>query len=341
MTPRVVLDAMGGDLAPQEIVAGALMAAGGLDVDLTLVGRAAAITAELKGTTGLRSIHVVDAPDVIEMDEHATDSVRAKPDASINVGLRMVKSGAADAFVTAGNTGATMAAALLTLGRVRGIGRPALATVFPTQEDGQTIFLDVGANVTCRPEHYREFALMGHFYAQEVLGIARPKIKLAARVKIRKNGNVPAHEATGMILLGNGSVLVSGAVDHAWRQGVVLKLRSDGSLDRSFGDRGVSYLGAFQPAAIVRDQCGRVDAAGRYPSGGIGESGHAGLRILSRSGRNASGRVPRLPFGKSQVSNLTSITAAGGNGIVAAGWKDRVSTGKDVALVRLRAPGCR
>lgn len=172
-------------------------------------------------------------------------------------------------------------------------------------------------------------------------GIARPKIKLAARVKIRKNGNVPAHEASGMILLGNGSVLVSGAQDHAWRQGVILKLRSDGSLDRSFGDRGVSYLGGFQPSAIVRDQCGRVDVAGRYPSGVFGESGHAGLRSLSRSGKVLRGQLPRLPFGKDQTSDLTSITATGGKGIVAAGWKDRVSTGKDVALVRLRAPGCR
>ncbi|MBI2766847.1 MAG: phosphate acyltransferase PlsX [Chloroflexi bacterium] len=178
MTTRVVLDAMGGDRAPGEIVAGALMAVGGLGIELILVGQAEAIRRELEGTTDVPGLRIVDARDVIEMEEHPTEAVRAKPNASINVGLRMVKAGQADAFVTAGNTGATMAAALLTLGRVKGIGRPALATVFPAANDGLTIFLDVGANADCRPIHLTQFAYMGAAYMERMFAIARPRVAL-------------------------------------------------------------------------------------------------------------------------------------------------------------------
>ena len=102
MTTRIVVDAMGGDNAPQEIVAGALMALGGLGVEVILVGRLDAIRAELQGTAEIPGLRVVEASEVIEMDEHPTDAVRAKPNSSINIGLRMVKSGEADAFVTPG-----------------------------------------------------------------------------------------------------------------------------------------------------------------------------------------------------------------------------------------------
>ena len=109
MTARIVLDAMGGDQAPGEVVAGALMAAGGLGVELILVGRTEAIREELQGTGEIRGLRIVDARDVIDMDDHATDAFKAKPASSIHIGLDLVKSGEADAFVTAGNTGATMA----------------------------------------------------------------------------------------------------------------------------------------------------------------------------------------------------------------------------------------
>ena len=120
MTARIVVDAMGGDNAPGEIVAGALMAAGGLGVDLILVGRKAAIEAELEGAQA-KNLKIIDAADVIEMDEHPAEAVKNKPESSINVGMRMVKSGQADAFVTAGNTGASMAAAMLA--RRKGCGQ--------------------------------------------------------------------------------------------------------------------------------------------------------------------------------------------------------------------------
>src|SRR5262245_33134863 len=126
MTARIVVDAMGGDFAPREAVAGAVLAARHLTrCEVTLVGREDAIRAELEKHEGAPELCIVPANDVIDMHEHATDAVRSLPDASINVGLRLIKDGAADGFVTAGNTGATMAAALLTLGRIKGISRPA------------------------------------------------------------------------------------------------------------------------------------------------------------------------------------------------------------------------
>jgi len=188
MSARIVVDAMGGDNAPDAVVEGALMAAGGLDVEVILVGRRAAIESELQGAKS-GHLSIIDAPDVIGMDEHATDAVRAKPDSSINVGLRMVKEGKADAFVTAGNTGAAMAAALLTLGRIKGIGRPALATVFPTGEGRLTILLDVGANADCRPIHLFQFAHMGAAYMERMFKIPNPKVGLLSIGEEDSKGN--------------------------------------------------------------------------------------------------------------------------------------------------------
>lgn len=177
MTARIVVDAMGGDNGPQEVVAGALMAAGGLGVELTLVGRGDAIRRELEGTTNIERLRVVEASEMVGMDEHPTDAIRNKPDSSMRVGLEIVKRGEADAFVTAGNTGAAMAGALLTLGRIKGIGRPALGTVFPTA-DGATIMLDVGANADCRAIHLIQFAHMGAAYMERMFNISRPRVAL-------------------------------------------------------------------------------------------------------------------------------------------------------------------
>ena len=112
-----------------------------------------------------------------------------KPDASINVALGLLKRGEADAFVTAGNTGAAMAAALLTLGRIRGIGRPALATVFPTGEDRLTMLLDIGANADCRPIHLVQFAHMGSAYMERMFGTATPRVGLLSIGEEDSKGN--------------------------------------------------------------------------------------------------------------------------------------------------------
>lgn len=189
MSARIVVDAMGGDYAPQEIVAGALMAVGGLGVEITLVGDVEAIRQELKGTTEIPGLRVIAATEVIEMDEHPTEAVKAKLDSSINVGLRLMKEGQADAFVTAGNTGAAMTAALLTLGRIKGIGRPALATIFPTGEDRVTMLLDVGANADCRPIHLVQFAHMGAAYMERMFGVSKPSVALLSIGEEDTKGN--------------------------------------------------------------------------------------------------------------------------------------------------------
>lgn len=234
MTARIVLDAMGGDNAPGEIVAGAVQAAATLGVEIILVGDTAAIRAELKGAEppGLRIVH---AADVIAMDEHATESVKARPESSINVGLRLVKSGEADAFVTAGNTGATMAAALLTLGRVRGISRPALATIFPTGAGKLTMLLDVGANADCRPIHLLQFAYMGAAYMERMFGVQRPTVGLLSIGEEDSKGNqltVEVNQAlrqSRLNFIGNveGKDLTKGVCDVAVMDGftgnVVLK----------------------------------------------------------------------------------------------------------------------
>jgi len=234
MTARIVVDAMGGDNAPGEIVAGALMAAGGLGVKLILVGQKAAIEAELEGASA-SNLQIVDAPDTIEMEEHPTEAVRSKPNSSINVGMRMVKEGKADAFVTAGNTGATMAAALLTLGRIKGIGRPALATVFPTGEGRLTMLLDVGANADCRPIHLYQFAHMGAAYMERMFKVQNPKVGLISIGEEDSKGNQltievnQALRASKLNFMGNveGKDITRGVCDVAVMDGftgnVVLK----------------------------------------------------------------------------------------------------------------------
>ena len=178
MTARIVVDAMGGDEAPAEQVAGALLAARKLKVDVTLVGDEPAIRAELVGKEGADLVRVVHAADVIGMDEHPTEAVRQKPEASINVGLRLVKDGEADGFVTAGNTGAAMAAALLRLGRIKGIGRPALGVVVPGMEDRRTLLLDVGANADSRAIHLLQWAHMGARFMAATYKLERPAVGL-------------------------------------------------------------------------------------------------------------------------------------------------------------------
>jgi len=174
----IALDAMGGDHAPAEVVAGALLARRELGVDAALVGDSKIIEAELArhGETAPR-MKIVHASEAIGMDEHPAMSVRTKKDASINVAMDMVKTGAADAFVSAGNTGAIMASALMTLGRIRGIERPALGTLAPFTERG-ILVLDVGANADVKPGYLVQFAQMGTVYAERVLGIANPRVAL-------------------------------------------------------------------------------------------------------------------------------------------------------------------
>lgn len=176
---KIAVDAMGGDYAPDEIVVGSLRASEELDLEILLVGDAHRIESSLKKHTNSNTIEIVDADDVVTMEEEAITGIRRKPRASINVAMDLVKQKRADAVVSAGHSGAAMAAALLRLGRLRGIDRPAIGAVFPTLVPGKSVIvLDVGANVDCKPKYLEQFALMGTIYSQYVLDVPEPKVGL-------------------------------------------------------------------------------------------------------------------------------------------------------------------
>ena len=173
---KIVVDAMGGDQAPAVVVDGAVQAARESDIEVILVGQRGLVQAELEkhNTAGL-PLTLKHASEVIEMHEHPAAAVRAKKDNSMIVGMEMLKRREADAFFTAGNSGGALAAALFRLGRIRGVKRPALSTVFPSQTpQGFCFILDIGANTDCRPEYLLQFAMMGAVYAERVLGVPNP-----------------------------------------------------------------------------------------------------------------------------------------------------------------------
>ena len=212
---------MGGDHAPRVNVEGAVAAAIDFGLDTLLVGRRKEIEAELSrtGYTGGR-VGVVDADEVVLFDEPSITPIRKKRRASVRIAAECVRDGRASGMFTAGHTGAAMVVAKMIMGVVEGIDRPALAAVLPGLKKKQ-VLLDVGANISCRPEHYREFALMGHFYAQEVLGVAKPKIGLMSVGEEEGKGTDTTREVFGLLkesglnFIGNveGRDVYSGDVD--------------------------------------------------------------------------------------------------------------------------------
>ncbi|MDR6227265.1 phosphate acyltransferase PlsX [Desmospora profundinema] len=185
---RIAFDAMGGDHAPQAMVEGILQAAREWpDTRFYLLGLQEEVQPHLPQES-LSNVIVTPVTERIETDEEPVKAVRRKKDSSIVRGCRMVKEGEAEAFISAGNTGALMAAGLLVTGRLPGIERPALAPVFPTLNQQGMLVLDVGANPEARPEHLEQYALMGSLYAESVLGFARPRVGLL---------NIGAEEAKG------------------------------------------------------------------------------------------------------------------------------------------------
>jgi glycerol-3-phosphate acyltransferase PlsX len=193
--PVIALDAMGGDNAPAEIVKGAVEAARDLGIHVALVGRPDAIEPEL-ANHGTRpdTVSVVAATDVIEMDESPAQAARQKKDSSIVVGLRLVKQGDAAAFVSAGNTGAVMAASIMYLGRIRGIERPSLVGLMPLS--GQlSVLLDIGANADARPEYMLQWAQMASAYMERIWKVDRPRVALLNIGEEEEKGSTLAQEA--------------------------------------------------------------------------------------------------------------------------------------------------
>jgi glycerol-3-phosphate acyltransferase PlsX len=207
---RIAVDAMGGDRGPAEIVAGALEAASDTIVPV------------LFGAPGLdtHGLELREAPDVIGMDEKPSEAVRAKPQSSLVAAVRAVAAGTADAVVSAGNTGAMLAAGLIELRRIPGVMRPAIGVPIPSKR-GPSVLIDAGANADARPEHLLQFATMGAVFAEEILGIANPEVRLLSIGEEREKGNqltLEAHEllaASDLNFAGNaeGRDILSGAAD--------------------------------------------------------------------------------------------------------------------------------
>src|SRR5271163_4894143 len=191
MPSVIALDAMGSDRAPKPEIEGAIHAARSYGVRVLLVGPETTIRAELDRhpSASRLPIDIVHASEVITMEDKAVQAVRSKRDSSMRVGLRLVREGQAAGFVTAGNTGAAMAAAKMILGGLQGVDRPALAAVFPTAPGTASILLDVGANVDCKPHNLEQFAVMGELYARSVLKIPRPRVGVLSVGEEEGKGN--------------------------------------------------------------------------------------------------------------------------------------------------------
>ena len=195
MAVHVALDVMGGDLGPGELVAGAVQAVNELDVEVTLLGDANLIDKALAAhPADKRRIRTVHTSQVITMEESPFEAVRRKKDASVVKAFGLLKEGGVEAVVSAGNSGATMAAGMFVLKRIPGIDRPAIATIMPNIKD-KTLVLDVGGNVDCKPLHLVQFALMGEVYTRRVLGKERPKVGLLSNGEEESKGNDLTREA--------------------------------------------------------------------------------------------------------------------------------------------------
>jgi glycerol-3-phosphate acyltransferase PlsX len=268
---KIVVDAMGGDRAPAVVVAGAVAQARAHGTSIILVGREDAVRAELakhKDAAGL-PIEVIHASEIVEMSEH-TAAVRTKRDSSLMVGMRLLKEGRADAFASAGNSGAVMAAALFELGRVTGVERPALGSIYPAAPE-PCLIIDIGANADCRPEYLVQFAIMGMVYAQIIFGIARPKVGIISNGEEADKGNMliretyPLLQASGLNFVGNvegkdigrglANVVVSdgltGNVIVKLTEGVVSFLGKTLKQEFTAGPRNKLGLLLLVPAALV------------------------------------------------------------------------------------------
>ena len=223
MPTVIAVDAMGSDRAPKPEIEGAILAAREYDVRVLLIGEETRLRAFLADHPGAARlpIEVVHASQTIGMREPAARAVRSKRDSSIPVGLRLVREGRAAGFVTAGNTGAAMAAAKMVLGTLAGVDRPALAAVFPTATGKAAILLDVGANVDSRPHALQQFAVMGEIYSRHIFGVTRPRVGLLSIGEEESKGNELTRHAFALLkelpldFVGNveGRDLYKGMVD--------------------------------------------------------------------------------------------------------------------------------
>lgn len=222
----IVLDAMGSDDRPDPEVQAAVTASNQLDEEILLVGPEPILKEKLSALPGNKSkVRIVHAPEALDMSDHIVEA-RAKKQNSMQIGMELVKSGEAEAFVTAGNTGMAMYFARKTFGDIQGVIRPCLCTVFPVK-NGKAVVLDIGANAECRPEFLVQFATMGNIYAKTMLGKVNPRVGLVSNGEEEGKGNdliretYPLLKATPLNFIGNieGKELFGGKADVAVTDG--------------------------------------------------------------------------------------------------------------------------
>ena len=217
---RIVLDAMGSDTYPHPEVQAAFEASERFDLEILLVGQEKKLKPLIAEQGSSSKVHLIHAPEVLEMGDKPARSARRKSDNSMAVGMDLVKAGEGDAFVTAGNTGGAMVNALFRLGRIRGVKRPGLTAILPTKT-GYAVALDIGANADCKPLFLLQFGVMGALYAKQVLGIANPRVGLLSNGEEKGKGNqlvkdtYPLFEKSSLNFFGNAEPkeLFNGEVD--------------------------------------------------------------------------------------------------------------------------------
>jgi phosphate acyltransferase len=265
---KIAVDAMGGDHGPAVVVEGALVAQREFGVSVILVGDQAALEREL-GRSGTRrlGVEIRHASQVVGMAESPSQALRRKRDSSLRVAAELVRDGHASALVSAGNTGAAMAVAMFTIGVLRGVDRPAIAALLPSPRR-YTILLDVGANVTPKPWHLFQFAIMGHVYARDILGIDRPRVGLLSVGEEEGKGNDLTREAyeelreSSLNFIGNveGRDIYNGNCD------VVVADGFTGNVALKISESLADMLGAMIKEELQRDVRSRLGAALALPA---------------------------------------------------------------------------
>ena len=347
LTGKVVLDGMGSDNAPHVEIDGALAATRDFGVGVILVGQSQVLEPELRRCgwreDGDLGIELVEAAEVIAMDDAVATSVRRKKKSSLRVGTKLVTEGKADGFVSAGNTGAAMATAKMVIGMLPGVDRPALAALIPTKASKPVLLLDVGANSECKPHHLAQFAVMGDAYSRAVLGTVKPSVGLMSIGEEEAKGNDLTKEAFPLLrklsninFVGNveGRDVFSGAVDVIVTDGftgnVMLKL-SEGlteavlaMLKRELTATAVTKAGAVLAKPAFRSIKKRLDYSeyGGAPLLGVrhivvighGRSNARAIRNAIRSVKEFSENraAERIEKGIAETTAFQSLSAVSG-----------------------------
>jgi len=302
---RIAVDAMGGDFAPKHEILGAIQAVSeSPNIQLILVGDKQKIlqTAKEENVTLDEKI-IVDTPDVIGMDETPTTAIKTKPNSSLVVGAKLVKENKADAFVSAGNTGAMMAASTLLIGRIKGVGRPTIGASFPTEKGKFCNVFDAGASVDSKPQHLFEYAILGSIFSKEIYGIENPSVGLLNVGEEESKGNELTFatykmlQSTNLNFHGNveGRDILKGTVDVVLCDGFV------GNIVLKFGESVLTFLksrikGYAQKGLINKIKALVVKSVLKATLSDMDYQTHGGVPLLGVNGISIIGHGSSSPL---------------------------------------------